>query len=219
MLADRSPDSGGLRSDLQPQEASRSLDGGADLLSADAGALIEIANEPFTCPLIGVYVPKADQAGYLAAVRLTPPRAPFSVEKISYRIAGSSLEPVFTNIIAHRVELSVGSGLAPESTPNLRATLNLPAISDTHEPVRTVVAPLPSPLVLGPGEHLFVAIELPSDGQGSALALVGCIGNGVEDRNYWSNAARSPYAWIPFQTLIGPDDAHTWNLQIAALGR
>ena len=129
------------------------------------------------------------EAGHLYGVRLVPDSYPFEVGEIVYEMADSGGECDSRD--AHRVEVYVGSTVAPPNMPTNPVTLNIPAITQNMG-IRVVKAPLPTSITLTVGQYLFVAVEL-------AVAETSCImvcqNATVTDRDYWSNATTSPYDW------------------------
>jgi hypothetical protein len=147
----------------------------------------DLNNDP-ECLYPGYVYPLPGNEGHLYAVRLTPPSYPYRVTEVHYELDGSdSCDPS----APHRVELSVGSGVEPSNTPNLVATLQIPA-GDSAASFRVVKEQLPTPIVLQAGEQLFVAVSLPWE----TSCIAGCHGAQEADRDYWSNATQPPYDWV-----------------------
>ncbi|APR88272.1 hypothetical protein A7982_13621 [Minicystis rosea] len=140
----------------------------------------ECINPTYAYPLPG-------NEGQLYAVRLTPPSYPYKVTDVHYELAGigdcDSSAP-------HRVEFSVGSGVAPSNTPNLVAKLDIPT-GDAAASFRVVKKNLPSPIILQAGEQLFVAVSL----TWGTSCIAACHDAEEADRDYWSNATQAPYDW------------------------
>lgn len=143
--------------------------------------------------------------GDMKVVRLTPAAYPFTVTHVRYGLEGN-LAPECDNTLAHRVEVFAASGHAPESSPSIAETIDVPAVASAPAE-RLVVLPLATPLTLQGGEHLFVAVEQAGNATHS-MCLYMCLTT-VADRNYWSESTVAPYTWEPYST---------GNLTIEALG-
>jgi hypothetical protein len=145
-------------------------------------------------PCMGPEVPLAPSAGeegHFSAARLTPSSYPFTVNKIRYYLAGDGS---CTNGIAHQVMVFRGSDVAPAATPTVDAIIDVPAEAETASD-RTVELDLQTPIQLTAGEHLFIAVEMAGDKNTVVLCTLTCMGNGIADRNYWSNATAAPFPW------------------------
>ncbi len=159
-----------------------------------AGPVPSLQNDP-DCSTWMVVAPAAGEAGHLYAVRLTPGSYPFTVDEIVYELGDDGDTCDATP--AHRVEVFVDTASAPAGTPAGTVVLDIPA-AGSNAGVRVVSAPLPAPITLSAGEHLFVAVELPAVGSSCVMA---CGGAAVTDRDYWSNATIAPYPWATLDSF------------------
>jgi hypothetical protein len=160
-----------------------------------------------------VVVPSPGNEGHLTAARLTPPSYPFTVTEVVYELSNGAVRNGNCDAaLAHRVEVYVDTAVQPSNTPTLVAQLDMMATAPTMEPSRLVVAPLPMPLVLTAGQHLFVAVEMAGTAENHICVWM-CEGTGADDRNYWSNATMAPYDWVTLASYQNPN-----NLRIGANG-
>ena len=168
----------------------------------DAPVLTGLLTNEFPCqeqhPLMGL-APDPGEEGHLAAARLTPESYPFTVKSVRYTLLADEDKKWSVNL-AHRVEVYVTTASAPEATPTVKETIDVPAATETVEE-RTIVKDLAAPITLQTGEHLIVAVEMAGDAATAVLCLRGCPGHGIADRNYWSNATQPPYDWKTLDSL------------------
>lgn len=177
-----------------------------DQSSSDGPPLTLLSNENPCTVDRGFSSLTTGDPGDMKIVRLTPPGYPFTVTHVRYGLEGN-LAPECDNTLAHRVEVFAASGHAPESSPSIAETIDVPAVTSAPSE-RMVLLPLATPLTLQGGEHLFVALEQVGNATHS-MCLYMCLDNVSVDRNYWSESAAAPYTWEPYST---------GNLAIEALG-
>ncbi|MEJ7733903.1 MAG: hypothetical protein WKG00_32505 [Polyangiaceae bacterium] len=166
----------------------------------------DLANDK-VCDNPSYIYPAPGEAGHLYGVRLTPPSYPYAVTSVQYELVGIDDCLVTT---AHHVEVFVSTNTVPPNEPTLVASVDV-AGAPAQQPSYVVQAPLPDPVVLVDGEHLFVAVELPLV-EASCIAV--CQDASANDRDYWSNAAVMPYDWAtlasfgyPYHARIGANGA------------
>ncbi|MBK7859913.1 MAG: hypothetical protein IPJ65_15070 [Archangiaceae bacterium] len=144
----------------------------------------------------------AGESGHWDATRLTPPGYPFTVVGVDWLLVANAS---CNTSITHSVKVFKGTSATPDATPtNVQMTSITPFGSGATIPVHFT---LPTPVVLNAGEHLFVAVEMKIVGQQeNCLAL--CVGQpGQADRNWWSNAVGTPYAWTTLASSGIPQNA------------
>lgn len=140
-------------------------------------------------------VPSAEEVGYRAAVRLTPPSWPYQVTALRAVLA-HDLGAGCDASMAHTLEAFVSSDLAPPATwaPDASVTLGAEEV-DEADGVRIADGLLETPLVLGDGEHLFVAVRIEESDDGRTCTTICSTAEAEADRNYWSNAADGELPW------------------------
>jgi hypothetical protein len=166
----------------------------------------DLANDK-ECLVPAIIYPAPGEAGHLYAVRLTPPSYPYAVTSIQYELVGGAGCLITSD---HRVEVFVSTETVPPNAPTLVATIDIDGAAAEGASF-AVESTLQDEVVLLDGEHLFVAVELPIV-EGSCIAV--CKDAPVVDRDYWSNAAASPYNWAtlasfgyPYHARIGVNGA------------
>ncbi len=151
-----------------------------------------------------------DEAGHVAAGKLSPQRYPFAVGTIGYKLSVTSS---CTATIDHRVDVYVTSSDSIEEEPTVVATFTVPASAeDSNNPFFVNELVLDSPIVLQSGEHLVVAVEQAADTTSRSTCLAACLG-GTSGVNFWSNATQAPFAWTD---LV---DDHDFNVNYMVWAR
>jgi hypothetical protein len=156
---------------------------------------------------IGPVLP--DEAGDLAAARITPPSYPFEVTSVSYKLTGQT--PVCGTDIAHAVRVfAAPSADAPPAEPAGVQRIEVDGAA-TDERVRIVTVPLPEPILLEEGDDLFVAIEmLANDAQTIAVCLDGCAIDAEDHRQFWSTESEAPHSWATLYSYGIAQDYAIW---------
>ncbi len=192
------------------------VDTDTDVVDTDTGgasSLVswELRNADADCDPLTFTGVEAGQGedGHLAASRLTPPGAPFTVESVSWTLRNAA---DCNASAAYRVDVWVESSATPSATPVVIESIAFPASA----PVRsweTMTARLTTPITLNAGESLMVGVEMLYAGAGDHSCIQMCNDATVPDTSFWSNSDTTPYAWVPL-TDFGLDG----NLTISASG-
>jgi hypothetical protein len=164
-----------------------------------------------------------DEAGHLAATRLTPDAYPFVVERIEYT-AGSPDVIECNGGLSHRVEVYVSKDAAPSTSPSqdgtLVDTITVAAEEGAAAPhVRWVSVELNKELVLQEGESVYIAVEQAGNDSANpteATCLVACSAPGsVSGVDFWSNAIMgATYSWADMVADFG----FSQNFDISVVG-
>jgi hypothetical protein len=168
-----------------------------------------------TCADYGYLTPYPSEYSHRSAARLTPPYYPFEVQAIRYEIGNSSTGDCDT-ALEHLVEVFKDTATTPAATPTVLASFTTnTGVTDPPDTVRTIEETLATPVTLETDEHLYVAVEMAGDGgSGLAVCVSMCLGvPGDADRNFWSNAATTPYSWATLASF-----GMSENIRIGMIG-
>lgn len=173
-----------------------------------------VTNQPESCSSAGGVGPGPGEEGHWVATRLTPPTTPFYVSSVTYMLWDGTFASGerCDSTLPHRVQLFVGTGTEPPSTPMVSKLIQHSGNEGQQTPPFNVYElPLEAPITLNSGEDLWVAIEATSE-QPRVTCVATCR-DGSAGRDYWSNAAEPPYPWVPNATF----DVHV-TLGVAMVG-
>ncbi|MCA9297614.1 MAG: hypothetical protein KDA28_01030, partial [Phycisphaerales bacterium] len=149
------------------------------------------------CSINGALSPGPGEEGHWVAGRITPDVTPFDLYQVKthvWQTTGCDATQSF------EMAVYVESDIAPPATPTPVATWTHPAITTPGN--RELAGVLPSMVTVQPGEHVYVALQLPSQ----SACVVTCPDNTHTDRDYWSNSASTPFAWTTFESFGINDD-------------
>lgn len=134
------------------------------------------------------------------AMPLQPDNYPFTVREIQYEL-GSAADPACSSLIAHQVQVFVGTSLTPPDSPTIAQTFMTEVeTGQVRAMVRHAVEPA---ITLEEGDVLFIAIQQPQ-GAGGFPCPVSCRpGDDVEQVGYRSTSAEPPYGWQDMSTFFG----------------
>ncbi|MCB9683514.1 MAG: hypothetical protein H6735_00570 [Alphaproteobacteria bacterium] len=141
------------------------------------------------------------EEGHYTAIRIVPPTTPFSVKGVTYFLTEGVPDPtepfVCDSASAHDVFLFVAdANQPPPADPVEEFRVTVPADPATGD-VRRIDLVLPHAIGVGPGEALYVAVEMvgaPSGCRdGHASCLFTCDTQGLN--SFWSNSAAPEYPW------------------------
>jgi hypothetical protein len=201
--APRSPDA--ALPDLHRDLANGDRKASPDRPSPDTTRPIQLltnASEKCNATLLS---PNPGEEKHLCVGRLTPTAYPFEVRTVRYHLGhGTTNQGVECNAgLEHKVELYVSTEAKPPATPASPLTLTVPPMDPKtiSSEGRVASLDLAQPLILAKGEHLFIAIRF-----AGTHPNVLCVGVNAEDayqgdRNYWSNAAATPYPWVQLDSF------------------
>jgi len=169
---------------------------------ADLAAATEVLSNVAGKVCDDFVAPDKGEERHWAAARLTPSKAPFEVTAIRYRLVHGSLPMEMINCkadLAHAIEVYVVAATAPPASPMAAARIDVPAGGTPMGKERMVEHKLAQPVMLGAGQHLFVALQYAGTSP-DVLCVTSC-GPGTADRNYWSNAEKAPFKWATLASL------------------
>lgn len=158
------------------------------------------------CPLNGSIAPGASEVGHWVATRITPSQTPFLLTEV-HAFVWNNAQCDATSGFA--LSTWITRDISPAATPDVLQVWLVPP--DPGAGNRRVTGALDAPALVRDGEHVFVALQLPA----TNTCAVSCDTNLSTDRDYWSNAAFPPYAWVTLESFGIDDD---WMMEIAGLG-
>jgi hypothetical protein len=161
---------------------------------------------PDDCQTLVSLIPAPGEAGQFGLARITPPSWPYEVTAVEYEMFNGVRGDGTTNSVAFDQRVLVFRGLdaEPVASPEFLQDSTVPAAADFMGDLYKVTLPLETAVRLEEGEHLFVAIDLPSDMDGQTSAIAACqhgptgsIQEYPADRYYWGASLDAPFAWTP----------------------
>ncbi|MBA3463100.1 MAG: hypothetical protein H0T46_24295 [Deltaproteobacteria bacterium] len=173
-----------------------------DAPSPDAAPqTVELRNDTGVCSAHGE--PAPNQGDWWWAVRLTPPSYPFTIQRVTYRLAGHDMLPnpfshVCDSAMAHDARVFKASGATPPSDPVVLETFDVPT-GVTPFLDRLVDHTLATPIRLGADEHVFIAVRianLPTAQPYRTMCVHVCSSaTTVPMRDYVSQGTTPPFTW------------------------
>lgn len=142
--------------------------------------------------------------GQWAAARLSVAGGgPATITSVEYNVL--FLTNACSSTVAHNVQVFAVGATSPPGTPSPIVTASIPAGGVAGQ-ARRVVATLSAPVTVGPGEQLYVAVQMTGT-TGATLCVESCFNPaGQDDRNYWSNAIVPPYPWATLASFGNDTD-------------
>jgi hypothetical protein len=200
--ADDAPDAGEPTPEPEPDAG---VDPGVEIGVGDP--VCQGHADPDQAVDIGPVLP--DEAGDLAAARITPPSYPFEVTSVSYKLTGQTA--VCGTDIAHAVRVfAAPTADAPPAEPADVQRIEVDGAA-TDERARIVTLPLDTPIVLEDGEDLFVAIEMAANQALTvAVCLDGCAIQAEDRRQFWSTESEAPHSWATLYSYGIAQDYAIW---------
>jgi hypothetical protein len=154
-----------------------------------------------TSPIFHTAATYPQEAGHWMAGRLTSdsPNG-FWVHDFTYVLnISSNASGYYCSAIDHKAQVFMGpSNLPPPASPTVLFEASVSGASLTGD-FSEVTVDLPNPILLPPGQSLFVSIEALDDGVEEVCPSMCGSGSTLEDHTYWSDAATAPYSWYDLE--------------------
>jgi hypothetical protein len=136
--------------------------------------------------------------GHWLGIRLTPPSWPFVVDELRFFLAGSVQSGCSTGLPV-RILAVVADGETPPVAPVEPLVGDMPPDPEAPE-FRGVQVGLPEPLVIPPGQTLWLLVRMTRDADGK-VCLAMCEDAARLGEGWWSFATAPPFAWRPLGDL------------------
>ena len=170
--------------------------------------LIALNNAFANCLDYSLLYPWPEEAGHLAAARLTPKEFPFVVKRIAYYLSNDETEDVLCSAgLAHEVEIYVTEADEPQAEPQIVEAFVVEATDVTPgEGGYWTIEVVPTvDITLTEGQKIFVAVRMTRE-EPEAMCMFMCTDFTHADRNWWSNGVEPPYDWATLDSFDVPGD-------------
>lgn len=163
-----------------------------------------LRNSPERCGT-SMLVPDPGEESHWCASRLTPPRYPFEVQRVRYIVGHGDSTGVVTcdATLSHQLQVFVvnTNTLPAEPTGVQNVTIPVGNENDFVDDKRYVEHTLDTPILLQQGEHLVMAVQFAGVHPNVMCMPSNDIDAYEGDRNYWSNAAATPFSWVQLDSF------------------
>ncbi|MEM9695940.1 MAG: Kazal-type serine protease inhibitor domain-containing protein [Myxococcota bacterium] len=157
----------------------------------------EIASiDPATCAgLLSGLRPFPTEDGHFSAVQIPiAATSAFRVESFDFSLLGELGVPGCDDTIPGQIGLWVQDAAFPDASPNFLFQTHFTPTPVPGQPNSFFRIELPEPVVVGPGESLFVSFEMSFDSPDAKTCVLSC-DNPNTPVGFWSNSATTPFPW------------------------